>query len=357
MPRQTYEQRRAAQIARNKAEIAKIGLASARRAARAQVARARAKKKGAAANPSPTVPPTVRKRATRSSSVAAPLRRSKRARVAVVDYTKERIEEAAPDPSTSEVRASRVRQKKLETVEVLANSAKWLEEHKLQLANAAQISAPSSSSSSSCSYSFSSAKWQALARERWGPKIDDAAGQVQDWESYVLTRTSTPGPISPLSLLQEKFMDCPWKLLIACVLMSRVSSAAVKERALSQFFGAYPTPSAVLDSRPAEVFEILKPLGLFPNRYKAVISISSRFLFMGDNFDVGLQKELKIYGVGAFGVDSFMLFCRDAGRMPGGYSSEDRNLQAYCRFCRQQMATSGAAAADVPLMPPKQGEI
>jgi methyl-CpG-binding domain protein 4 len=314
---------------------------------RAQVARAKKKKKKTRAPPRTA---RARKRTSRSSSsgaaAAAPLRRSKRSRGAVVDYTIERVEESAPDPSPSELRASRVHKKKLETAEVLANSAKWLAEHKLQLANAAQIKMSAPSSSSSSASSSSSSPWQDLARERWGAKVDDAAGRVQDWESYVLTRTSTPGPISPLSLLQEKYMDCPWKLLIACVLMSRVSSAAVKERALSQFFAAFPTPSAALDSRPAEVFEILKPLGLFPNRHKAVISISSRFLFMGDNFDVGLQKELKIYGVGAFGVDSFMLFCRDAGRLPGGYSSEDRNLQAYCRFCKQHASASRAAATN-----------
>ena len=47
----------------------------------------------------------------------------------------------------------------------------------------------------------------------------------------------------------------------------------------------------------------MKPLGLFPNRLKSLIAVSERFLSMtGEGgFDVGLDKERKIYGIGEFG--------------------------------------------------------
>ena len=45
-------------------------------------------------------------------------------------------------------------------------------------------------------------------------------------------------------MLQERFCGEVWQLLVACLLMTRVSSADTKDRALAGFFHAYPTPSA-----------------------------------------------------------------------------------------------------------------
>ena len=52
--------------------------------------------------------------------------------------------------------------------------------------------------------------------------------------------------------------------------MSRVSSASVKTHAIDGFFAKYPTPTDAMQSDPAHAFEILKPLGLFANRWKGV---------------------------------------------------------------------------------------
>ena len=63
------------------------------------------------------------------------------------------------------------------------------------------------------------------------------------------------------------------------------------------------------------------------------IEVSKRFLTMSPMFQVGLTKELKIYGIGVFGFDSFNIFCRDYG---GEMSPADKNLQSYCRWRKQQ---------------------
>ena len=45
-------------------------------------------------------------------------------------------------------------------------------------------------------------------------------------------------------------------------------------------------------------------------------------------FEVGLEPERKIYGIGEFGVDSFEIFARgDVRRKP-----KDCNLQAFCAW-------------------------
>ena len=100
------------------------------------------------------------------------------------------------------------------------------------------------------------------AVQRWGPKVGLIGPKVTDWEKYLKSRLAVPLPLpSPYMLLQEVFAADTWKLLIACVLMSRVSSADVKHRCIGGFFAKYPTPSAALDADPAEVQPILAALG------------------------------------------------------------------------------------------------
>jgi methyl-CpG-binding domain protein 4 len=176
------------------------------------------------------------------------------------------------------------------------------------------------------------AYFRAQAVQRWGHRVP-AAGAVPpgwDWEAYLLSRLATPPPPAPpdVVLLQERFCGCCWRLLVSCTLMSRVSSAAVKDAALGAFFAAYPTPSAALEADPAAVHAILQPLGLFPNRMRSVVEVSRAFLAM-PRFDVGLKPPLKIYGIGEFGLDSFHIFCRDRGAT---LAPADRNLAAYCRW-------------------------
>ena len=49
---------------------------------------------------------------------------------------------------------------------------------------------------------------------------------------------------------------------------------------------------------------------LFENRFKSIINISQQFLSMLPTFEIGMTKELKIYGCGQFTVDSFYIFAR-----------------------------------------------
>lgn len=171
---------------------------------------------------------------------------------------------------------------------------------------------------------------------RWGPHVLQVP-DIVDWALYVSSRTCTPPPglPSPYALLQERYAFDAWSLLVACVLMSRVSSAEVKDRCLSGFFQQCPTPSAFLDTEPATLLPTLKSLGLFPNRLAALVDVTQRFLSM-PVFDVGLDGDVKIRGVGEFGYHSYLLFCR--GEI---FTPADKNLQAFAAW----RATQGPAVS------------
>jgi methyl-CpG-binding domain protein 4 len=154
---------------------------------------------------------------------------------------------------------------------------------------------------------------------------------VPDWEKYTLSRMSTPPPASPLDLLQEYYCHDPWRLLVSCALMSRVSSIKVKHACIGRFFAQYPTPSASLDADPQDIFAIIAPLGLFENRLQSLISISQRFLEMPE-FNCSLEPEFKMYGIGEFGVDSFRIFCRGQGQK---MSPSDRTLASFVGWLKR----------------------
>ena len=56
-----------------------------------------------------------------------------------------------------------------------------------------------------------------------------------------------------------------WQLLVACALMSRVSSHDVKQRVIAAFFAEFPTPSHVID---ADVSKLKVRMG--PTRLQGV---------------------------------------------------------------------------------------
>jgi len=121
-----------------------------------------------------------------------------------------------------------------------------------------------------------------------------------------------------------------WQLLVCCVLMSRVSSWNTKHNTISKFFEFYPTPSALLDAEPKDVLQVIHPLGLFPTRMKSLIAVTQRFLEM-ERFEVGLSKDLKIYGIGEFGYQSFLIFCKGEVRL----TPKDRALKSFVDWQRK----------------------
>jgi len=197
--------------------------------------------------------------------------------------------------------------------------------------------------------------WRREAVRLWGARVVGAEAAAADggsgggpadvlwsWESYVTSRLSVAVPTTPDNpLLQELYKGCAWRLLVSCVLMSRVSSADTKRRCIDAFFHAFPTPSACLDAcTPELALPILDSLGLFENRFKSVIDITKRFL-ADREFDCRRDGEHKIYGVGDFGVASFEIWCRGLGK---ALKPNDKNLAAFCSWLR--------ATEDTPSMLP-----
>ncbi len=313
-----YEKQRLANIRRNEKILADLGLSQTTSEMRASLEKQ--KKKKAAAKRS-------REAAREKWSAEVGSRSSKRRRGQKPDYTREKIDSFGDELDAQAEGKKRLPRGKTPSGKtdysgVIVEARAWLEEGRKMLAQGKGNEA----------LPKGQAEWRDRAIKKWGHRVSQL--DIKDWESYVLSRTPNPAPASPLELMQERFVDCIWRLLIACVLMSRVSSVETKERAISGFFRRYPTPSAAVEADPQDIFDIIKSLGLFDNRLKAVIDISSKFLSLPE-FKCDLTKENKIAGIGQFGYDSYLIFCRNQGSK---LVPDDRNLAAYCRWAKSQEA-------------------
>lgn len=159
--------------------------------------------------------------------------------------------------------------------------------------------------------------WHQEAVRRWGDAVSLAGTLGVDWELYVRSRLPSPPPPSPMDIMQERYAYDVWRLLVACTLMTRISSEKVKEETIAKFFAASPTPSALLTSlaQPEgegckQLKQLLHPLGMVDTRVKTLTELSKQFLRM-PAFDCGHQKGVnKIWGCGPFAVDSYLIFCR-----------------------------------------------
>jgi len=170
--------------------------------------------------------------------------------------------------------------------------------------------------------------WRREAVRRWGA-LAGAGKPDRDWKLFVESRLSTPPPVSPLDFLQEYYAADTWRLLVSCILMSRVSSWNTKHTCISNFFAKYPNPTAFVEETDySRIQAEIHSLGLFDDRLRSLIALSDAFLHgaplepkkkarspRADEFLVELDRKSphKIHGVGPFGHDSWLCFCKDKG--------------------------------------------
>lgn len=201
--------------------------------------------------------------------------------------------------------------------------------------------------------------WRREAVHRWGARVPEDS-KVKDWEGFVRSRLPSPPPPSPFGIMQERYAYDIWRLLVACTSMARICSEKVKDETTAAFSDRFPSPSSFLtysanpesaDNENVEFRQLLRPLGLVENRARTITELTRRFLD-APVFDCGLSQETKIWGCGAFAVDSYLLFCR----WQLLESVADASCKTYLDWWRSsapQVAAQLAAAAPPQATPTK----
>lgn len=70
---------------------------------------------------------------------------------------------------------------------------------------------------------------------------------------------------TPLGLLEELFVDNPWRLVLSTICLNRTTRVQV-DAVLFRFLELWPTPAAAAQANPADVFNVINSLGLSDKR-------------------------------------------------------------------------------------------
>ncbi|KAL6776890.1 hypothetical protein ACKKBF_B03885 [Auxenochlorella protothecoides x Auxenochlorella symbiontica] len=126
-------------------------------------------------------------------------------------------------------------------------------------------------------------------------------------------------PISPYGLLEEELYPDPWKLLVACMLLNKTTSRAVRS-VIWTLFDMCPGPLVAAATHVARIQALIQPLGLANKRAEAIQRLS------WDYAHKDWRDPQELHGVGRYGADAYHMFCRGLWRE---VEPEDKDLRRY----------------------------
>tara|TARA_A100001011_G_scaffold272278_1_gene281564 strand:- start:586 stop:1014 length:429 start_codon:yes stop_codon:yes gene_type:complete len=111
-------------------------------------------------------------------------------------------------------------------------------------------------------------------------------------------------PKSPYNLIQEQLWEDPWKIFVVCIFCN-LTKRVQAEPYFWKCIHRWPGPADLANANPAEIEEIIQPLGLSRRRSKALIQMSKDYM----QKDWRDQPEV-LYGIGKYGSDAYRIFCK-----------------------------------------------
>lgn len=145
-------------------------------------------------------------------------------------------------------------------------------------------------------------------------------------------------------LVQEQLVDDPFKVLVACIFLTR-TKGNVSMPVFRELFLRYPTPQSLADADVVDITLTFQPLGLQNRRARTVINLAKAWVqcppaygrryrklhypIRKDGLDISPSEQpiedeeidprvawevSHLPGVGAYALDSWRIFCRDSLR-------------------------------------------
>jgi endonuclease III len=120
-------------------------------------------------------------------------------------------------------------------------------------------------------------------------------------------------------LIQEDYLDNPWKMMVCCILLNQTNNKQVRP-ILSSVFELIPNPISTIGCEPERLAAVIKTTGFQNVKASRIIKLSQKWV---DGFD----DVMDLPGIGKYGRDSWEIFVK------GNISLEvtDKKLDAYLR--------------------------
>jgi endonuclease III len=121
-------------------------------------------------------------------------------------------------------------------------------------------------------------------------------------------------------LIQEEYLDDPWKMMVCCILLNQTNNKQVRS-ILSSVFELIPNPISAIECDVEVLAAVIKTTG-FQN-LKA-----SRIQRMSQKWQDGFSDIMDLPGIGKYGRDSWEIFInKNLEILP-----TDKKLEGYLKF-------------------------
>jgi len=121
-------------------------------------------------------------------------------------------------------------------------------------------------------------------------------------------------------LIQEEYLDDPWKMMVCCILLNQTNNKQVRP-ILSSLFDLIPNPESAIRCNQESLAAVIKTTGFQNVKASRIIKFSQKWI---EGFiDVG-----DLPGIGQYGKDSWEIFINRNLTI----STKDKKLLAYLNF-------------------------
>lgn len=103
-------------------------------------------------------------------------------------------------------------------------------------------------------------------------------------------------------MIQEIYIDDPWKLLVGCIMLNQTSNKQVRP-VIKKFFEKWPDPVSVIQAKDQEMIEVLRPLGFYNKKTKSLKDFSIDWICKK-----GWKRASELKGIGKYAEDSYEIF-------------------------------------------------
>lgn len=118
-------------------------------------------------------------------------------------------------------------------------------------------------------------------------------------------------------LIQEDYLDNPWKMMVCCILLNQTNNKQVRP-ILSSVFELIPDPISTIGCEPERLAAVIKTTGFQNVKASRIIKLSQKWVD-------GFNDAIDLPGIGKYGRDSWEIFVN------GNVNLEvtDKKLDAY----------------------------
>lgn len=168
----------------------------------------------------------------------------------------------------------------------------------------------------------------------------------------------TPRQTSPYNLMQERYRDNPWALLVGCILFNMVRGSKAQP-VHEEFLKLWPNPYVVgadfIDPCTCvpmglAMRTMFKPLGFQNRRTDRIIKMTLDFLELRPDLNPSVPIK-KLSGCGKYASDSFEIFVR--GKLVDDVL--DKELKKYVEWARDLYKGSSCLTLPTSQPTPKEG--